>query len=157
MWLCYLGAVRRNDNWPWDVTVWRMLDKQSRSNYTQLLLQMKRIKANESHTGQHRGCLMKREWETERRVFVCLCVCVFVCVCDRERERERERQKVFVCLRHARTILWSHHHVGKKERKGKKKNPSVGKQQLTMQLIMFTEVCIRRRWLGESGHSVKTH
>lgn len=60
----YPPALRRNDNWAWNVSVWRMPDKQSRSNYTRLLLQMKRIKANESYTGQHRGCLMKREWET---------------------------------------------------------------------------------------------
>ena len=156
MWLCYLGAVRRNDNWPWDVTVWRMLDKQSRSNYTQLLLQMKRIKANESHTGQHRGCLMKRAWETERRVFVCLCVCVFVCVCDRERERERETESVCVSEACSNNSVISSP-CRKERKKGGKKKPSVGKQQLTMQLIMFTEVCIRRRWLGESGHSVKTH
>lgn len=63
MWLRYPPALRRNDNWAWNVSVWRVPDKQSCSNYTQLLLQMKRIKANESYTGQHRGCLMKREWE----------------------------------------------------------------------------------------------
>lgn len=68
-----LGALQRNDNWPWDVTVWRMLDKQSRSNYTQLLLQMKRIKANESHTGQRRGCLMKREREGDRGMLEQFC------------------------------------------------------------------------------------
>lgn len=66
MWLRSPAALRRNDNWAWKVSVWRMPDKQSRSNYTQLLLQMKRIKANESYTGQHRGCLMKREWETAK-------------------------------------------------------------------------------------------
>lgn len=64
MWRRYPPALRRNDNWAWNVSVWRMPDKQRRSNYTQLLLQMERIKANESYTGQHRGCLMKREWET---------------------------------------------------------------------------------------------
>lgn len=72
MWLCSLRALRRNDNWAWNVSVWRMPDKQSRSNYTQLLLQMKRIKANESYTGQHRGGLMKREWETAEGS-VCVC------------------------------------------------------------------------------------
>lgn len=79
MQVCYPGALQQNDNWPWNATVWRMVDKQSCSNYAQLLLQMKRIKANELHTGQHRGCLMKREGE---------------------------RQRMFVCLRHGLTILW---------------------------------------------------
>ena len=58
---------------------------------------MERIKANESHTGRHRGCLMKRGWETETGVFVG--------ERDRETERQREREREFVCVRHAPTIL----------------------------------------------------
>ncbi len=63
-----------------------MLDKQSCSNYTQLLLQMKRIKANESHTGPAQG-LPNEERVRDGEGSVC------------------EGEKVFVCLRHARTIL----------------------------------------------------
>lgn len=117
MWLRYPPALRRNDNWAWNVSVWRMPDKQSRSNYTQLLLQMKRIKANESYTGQCRGCLMKRAWETVEGS---------VCVSE-----ARSRFSDISSL----ALLFS---------------PFAEKQHLTMNWIMFTEVCIHCRWLGES-------
>lgn len=117
MWLRYPPALRRNDNWAWNVSVWRMPDKQSRSNYTQLLLQMKRIKANESYTGQHRGCLMKREWETAEGS---LCV--------------SEARSWFSNISSPALLF----------------NPFAEKQHLTMNRIMFTEVCIHCRWLGES-------
>lgn len=129
---CCRGALQRNANWPGDVAVCRTLDKQRCSNYTQLLPQMKRIKANESHTGQHRGCLMNGGRETEREVFV---------------RRENES----VCLLATRQQFCDLITASWKKKPHKKHNTSTAdKQQLTMQRIMFTQVCINCRWLSES-------
>lgn len=70
--------------------------------------------------------------------------------------REREREEVFVCVRHRSSSSVISSPCLKKKRE-EKKQPSVEKQQLTMLQIVFTEVCLRCRWLMESRRPGKSH